>query len=175
VQSFRAKAHEHWSANARMGFFMALQETFTSARWRYVANPAGGLYAFFWGGVKVEGDCEPYLQIESAGKRLALCFKIDADNGDQKGLQRKWHKAVLAGAAALDIRAAPPSKFQPGKTMTVAVFTEFPLKNADGIVDVVKTAELMAKAEALLQACVLEAASRGAPTTLGVPAMLAAQ
>lgn len=75
VQSFREVSPDRWSANARMGFFMALQDGFRRADWRYVANKGGGMYAFYWcGGPETDG-CKPYLQVEAAPGRLALCFR----------------------------------------------------------------------------------------------------
>ncbi|PVX81891.1 PD-(D/E)XK nuclease family protein [Paraburkholderia unamae] len=170
VQSYRERVYKGWSANARMGFFIALQQGFPSARWRYVANRGGGLYAFFWGGKKAEDDARLYLQVE-ASTTLGLCFKLDTTRkGDLKALRMKWHKAVLASATLLGLEAARPPKFGNGKTMTVATFRDFPIGDAEGRVDVPATCDLMRRAEKVLEACLANTVRPRETTELPLPA-----
>jgi hypothetical protein len=170
VQSYQELAYKDWSANARMGFFMALQQTFHCARWRYVANKGGGLYAFFWGGKKAEEDTKLYLQVEASTTRLGLCVKLDTTRKeDLKALRKKWHKAVLASATSLELEVTRPPKFGNGKTMTIATFRDFPIVDAEGRVDVPATCDLMRRAENLLDVCVTHTVRSRVATELPLP------
>jgi uncharacterized protein YktA (UPF0223 family) len=175
VQSYRERACKDWSANARMGFCMALQQAFPSARWRYVANKGGGLYAFFWGGKKAEEDARLYLQVEASATRLGLCVKLDTTRKeDLKALRKKWHKAVLASATSLELEATRPPKFGNGKTVTVVTFRNFPIVDAEGRVDLPMTCDLMRRAENLLGVCLAHADRSREATELPQPTTIEA-
>jgi hypothetical protein len=175
VQSYQELAYKDWSANARMGFFMALQQAFPSARWRYVANKGGGLYAFFWGGKKAEEDAKLYLQVEASTARLGLCVRLDTTRKENlKALRKKWHKAVLASAASLELEATRPPKFGNGKTMTVAAFRDFPIVDTEGRVDVPVICDLMRRAENLLDVCLAHTVRPREATEFPLPATIEA-
>ena len=167
VQSFCTAALDSWSAEARMGFYMALQEVFPEANWRYVANPGGGLYAFFWhGGEEGEDGCEPYLQIEAEKGRLDLRIRISTPAGSNASdLRTRWQKKVLAGGAQLGIPVQRPLRNGTGATMTVALFGGFPCIGAGGVVDVAKSIEVIRRAEGLLKACIAAPARTNASPT----------
>ncbi|GJH19075.1 PD-(D/E)XK nuclease family protein [Caballeronia novacaledonica] len=170
VQSYKELAYKDWTANARMGFLMALQQAFPSARWRYVANKGGGLFAFFWGGKKAEEDVKLYLQVEASTARLGLCVKLDTTRKeDLKVLRKKWHKVILALAPSLELEATRPSKFGSGKTMTVATFRDFPILDAQGRVDVPMICDLMGRAENLLDVCLAHTVRPREATELPCP------
>lgn len=150
VQSYRELPPERWSANARMGLFMVLQDAFPKARWRYVA---GGLYAFYWcGGTCALDGCEPYLQIEAASGRLVLCFKISIHRAsDLRARRERWHRDLIAGAAQVGLHVSAPQRFGSGSTMTVGIIGDFPVKDAAGVVDLAGTVSTMRKAESELK------------------------
>ena len=74
VQSFRTTQLDKWTGNAWRGFYCELQKHGVDGHWRYVANPSGGFWAFFWHFEDFEGG-QVYLQLE----QHKFCFKISVE------------------------------------------------------------------------------------------------
>ena len=155
-----------WSKYAWQGFFRCLEEEFINCMkwdwWGYVSNPAGGFWGFSWDVNGIEtGEAKLYLLLEivpGEPDKQKLCFKVKVDNKENRSVTRnKWHKWCMAAVAEVaGIEASKPERFGTGKHMTVAQWSDKKEKgdwlafDADGTLDLDKTAANLKKAEAVL-------------------------
>lgn len=156
-----------WSWNAWQGFFREIEEKLTGDyernRWGPVNNAAGGFFGYWWNARPIE-EGEVYLQLEivrGEPDKQKLCFKV-AVNKEKLGgklsgaVRNKWHNLVC-DVANKDVpkgkeKAKKPDRFGSGWTMTVALWKKpwLAFDDANGTLDLDKTAANLKKAEAVL-------------------------
>ncbi|MCB9762750.1 MAG: hypothetical protein H6739_23315 [Alphaproteobacteria bacterium] len=141
----RAPLNGPISGRTWQGFYSALEGGASWARhvgWGYVANPAGGFQAMWWGFYPVEGG-ELYLQLQ---QRTLAVRVVVPDKGRRRALRNGWSQRVLSAAADAGWGLRRPKHFGSGLYMAVAVWPDWWVVGEDGLVDLPGT---LARLEAL--------------------------
>ena len=148
VDSFKFLPLDDWTWHSWVGFYIFLQDELKAGNWDYVANPNGGFLGFWW---HWHGDdeCEQYLQLE----QKKLCFKINVgSDANKRKLRSQWHNIIKNHPCHFNnLVIKKPTRFGSGKFMTVCVHeNDYRITNADNIIDIDKTIDLLKSAESLL-------------------------
>jgi len=116
------------------GLFSALEprlEAVGDLGWGYVANPAGGFMALWWGHQPVDGG-RLYVQLEQ--RRMAI--KVHSfDRGRRRELRERWSRRVLAHEDQLALRLERPKRMGSGEYMTVAISADWRVPDGQGRLD----------------------------------------
>jgi hypothetical protein len=139
-----------WPWNAWKGFYGALEERMPWARWigwDYVANPAGGFLAMWWGFYPVD-DGDLYLQLQHG--TLAVRFKVKAPER-RRQLVQHWSDRVR-GNPPPGVPLIRPRRLGHGEHVAIAYWNGWRVAGADGLVDVEATARHLQEIDVWLQA-----------------------
>lgn len=93
VNSYKVKELNKQSGNAWKGFYSEIQKEIGGS-WKYVSNPRGGFWGFYWNWreVEVEGvKFQLYLQLEQS----QLTFKMYAYQGNERNKARSIYRKHL--------------------------------------------------------------------------------
>ncbi|MDR1786908.1 MAG: PD-(D/E)XK nuclease family protein [Treponema sp.] len=129
--AYATKPVDKWDWRQWVGFYQSLDKDLagdSKADWRYVSNPAGGFWGFWWHFMPWKNH-QVYLQIEQG----RLCFKIEVFSEDKAALRNEWQSVILDKAKAQGkTEIVKPKRAGTGEWMTVAVVDRAQWLGADG-------------------------------------------
>jgi len=146
----RVPPSEEWPWTGWKGFYGALEERMPWARnigWDYVANPAGGFLALWWGFYPVDGG-ELFLQLQHS--TLAVRFKVKEPER-RRDLVRQW-SADLRQSPPAGVKLFRPRRLGAGKHIAVAYWNGWRIAGSEGLVDVGATVQHLREIDTWLQA-----------------------
>ena len=125
--------------------------------WGYVANPSGGFWGMWFGGIGDYGRSH-YVQIESNH----LCIKQEAESQTKEvrnTLKWEWMDNVINTAKEMNIPFAKPPRVVPSKWFTVAKYRQTTSEkfstwiptDREGIIELDKTVNLLLKSIELVR------------------------
>ncbi|WP_178863498.1 PD-(D/E)XK nuclease family protein [Thiomicrorhabdus cannonii] len=155
VNAFSTRPLVAWRAEQWIGFFQALKNEFPAGQWKYVPNPSGGFYGFWWAERKTDEPCPIKLQVEgTAAKKQQpsigkLCFKIKAiEDTLRKKLRSQWRHELERKFENSGFSVVKPQRFGNGKFMTAAILQDdFRVAKPDGTLDFDATVASLKKIE----------------------------
>lgn len=124
-----------WPWASWQGFYGALEERMPWAEhlgWAYVANPAGGFLAMWWGFFSTDPDECLYVQLQQG--TLALRVKVPAKER-RREVSRAWRRRLLDTGATSGWPLRPPRRLGSGQYMAVAYWDDWRATGPDGVAD----------------------------------------
>ena len=147
TSAFKIDPITKWDWYAWQGFYKELEKFLHKSNWSYVANPSGGFLAMWWHFEETD-DVEIYLQFEQS----KLCFKIVADNvEDRTAVRWKYHNLLMELSSNYP-EIKRPDRFGSGTYMTIANVDINELL-VDGFLDLEKLVERLHEYELLVSKC----------------------
>lgn len=124
-----------WPWASWQGFYGALEERMPWAEdlgWSYVANPAGGFLAMWWGFFKTDPEECLYVQLQQ--DTLALRVKVPT-RARRREVSRAWRRRLLDAGTADGWPLRPPRRLGSGQYMAVAYWDDWRAKGPEGVAD----------------------------------------
>jgi hypothetical protein len=101
----------------------------------YVPNPSGGFEACHWGWAGACDGVECYLQWEGP----KLCFKILVEDKTAHAPMRSKAVDFLGNRALGPTRIVRPSRLGAGRTMTVGIVEDLPVRDEARLAELIQT------------------------------------
>jgi hypothetical protein len=144
VRSFPLVPPGEWEREQWFGFFTALRERLGDGEWAVRGHGGGGSLTFRWN--RKGGK---YLRLHEG--ELAFCLEV-TEQTQRAARWAEWNRTLMARAGTVGI-ALSPARRKAGKRMTVAILDgDYRQQDGQGLIDLSRTVETLAKATALMDA-----------------------
>lgn len=169
VTDYLRKPLGEWHYDCWTGFLIDLRKRLGDGGWGYVPNQKKGFMGFWW---HTKDGC--YLQLENGTRSgddptlwedVKLRFKIvEKDPARQAASWESWHARLMREAARSSFPIRRPKRRASGQWMTVAALVpdDYRRAGSDGLIDMVRTVDVLRSVEAFLDRA---AAEEGQPET----------
>lgn len=148
----RLTTAEPWPWASWQGFYGALEGLMPGAQhlgWDYVANPAGGFLAMWWGFFPIGAEERLYVQVQQGA--LAIRVKVPS-KGLRREFSREWSRRILAAGPAAGWPVRRPKRLGSGKYMAIAYWDDWRVTDERGVADPAATASRLREFSAWLEA-----------------------
>jgi len=146
----RLPTTDPWPWASWQGFYGALEGLMPGTQhlgWDYVANPAGGFLAMWWGFFPIGTDERLYLQLQQS--TLAIRVKVPSKDL-RRELSREWSRRILEAGPGAGWPLRRPKRLGSGKYMAIAYWDDWRATDENGVADPEATASRLQRLSAWL-------------------------